>query len=209
MKNRFALAALITLIGIPSFALAADRSGADGGSNGYAMLLARLEQKDFTVDFAALRRAYAKTSSYRPDDPALTALHRQMAEALQKGDDASAIRIARQVLARDYVDIDAHRVLARGADAPDFHRAVADRLLQSILDSGNGKAPETAYLVVSTDEEYSVLDHLGLQASAQSLVEQQGHYYDSLLVIGDAGKPFNIYFNIDLPFATLANGEME
>lgn len=209
MKNRFVLAALITLIGIPSFAHAADRSGADGGSNGYAMLLARLEQKDFTVDFAALRRAYAKTSSYRPDDPVLTALHRQMTEALQKGDDASAIRIARQVLARDYVDIDAHRVLARGADAPDFHRAVADRLLQSILDSGNGKAPETAYLVVSTDEEYSVLDHLGLQASAQSLVEQQGHYYDSLLVIGDAGKPFNIYFNIDLPFATLGDGEME
>jgi hypothetical protein len=197
------------LIGVVCLALSTDASRA-GGADSYSASLMRLKHKDLTIDFGALRRAYAQTPDYHPDDPAMIAMRREMDRDFDSGDRGAAIRIARQLLARDYIDIDAHRILERSAvPCADFHRAVADRLTQSILDSGDGKTPATAYRVLSIDEEYAVLDHLGLQAAAQSLLEQQGHHYDSLLVPGDAGKPFNVYFTIDLSFAASTNGETE
>jgi hypothetical protein len=179
-------------------------------ADGYPALLSRVRQRDLTVDFGALRRAYAQTANYHPEDPAMGALRREMDRDFDSGDRAGAVQIAKHVLALDYVDIEAHRVLERsGASCADFHRTVADRLTQSILDSGDGKSPATAYSVLSTDEEYAVLDRLALQAAAQSLVERDGHHYDVLLVLRDKGKPFEIYFNVDLPLAAPANGGAE
>jgi hypothetical protein len=45
---------------------------------------------------------------------------------------------------------------------------------------------------------------LGLQAAAQSLLERDGHHYDVVVVSGDTGKPFAVYFNVDLPFSAAA-----
>lgn len=194
------------LIGIVSLALSTDRGRADGADS-YPALLLRVRQKDLTVDFGALRRAYAQTADYRPDDPAMAALRREMDRDLDAGDRAEAMQIAKQILAHDYVDIDAHRILERaGAPCADFHRAIADGLTQSILDSGDGKSPATAYSVLSTDEEYAVLDRLELQAGAQSLVERDGHQYDVLLAFRDRGKPFEVYFNVDQPLAASSGG---
>ena len=94
------------------------------------------------------------------------------------------MQIAKEVPARNYLDIDAHRALKHGTGASaDFHRG---RRQADAVDSGSGdgESQETAYLVVSTDEEYPVEDRLGLLDEAQSLVERQGHHYDALLVSG-------------------------
>ena len=206
-RHRLLLCAVLLVVVSLSFSV--DASRADG-ADGYSVLLSRVKQRDFTVDFGALRRAYAQTVNYRPDDPAMGALRREMDRDFDSGDRAKAMQIAKRVLALDYVDIDAHRILDR-SDAPcaDFHRTIADRLTQSIFDSGDGKSPATAYSVISIDEEYAVLDRLALQAAAQSLVERNGHHYDVLLVLRYQGKPFEIYFNVDLLLAEPVDWERE
>jgi hypothetical protein len=66
----------------------------------------------------------------------------------------------------------AHREL-REEERAGFHKAVVQGLLRSIMDSGDGKSTETAYIVISVHEEYVVLQVLGLRPSGQSVLHQE------------------------------------
>jgi hypothetical protein len=77
-------------------------------------------------------------------------------------------------------------------------------LVDSILSSGDGKTPETAYHVISVDEEYAVLNTLGFKVVKQSLMESKGHSYDKMEVLHMKSKePGMIYFNVDMPLGKL------
>ncbi len=75
--------------------------------------------------------------------------------------------------------------------------------LTSILATGDGKGPESAYIVISTSEEYTLTEYLGLKVSGQVLSEHDGHYFDILTVITPSGEEKQVYFNIDKPFGSL------
>jgi hypothetical protein len=45
----------------------------------------------------------------------------------------------------------------------EYHYNIYDGLLNSIYDSGDGISPETAYIVITTKEEYDFLNWFGLQ----------------------------------------------
>ena len=51
-------------------------------------------------------------------------------------------------------------------------------LFTTITSSGNGKTPETAFHVISTTDEYGLMDMLGLSLKSQSLIERHGRSYD-------------------------------
>src|SRR5690606_34167972 len=75
----------------------------------------------------------------------------------------------------------------------------------SILASGDGKTPKTAYKVISIPEEYMTLWRLGLVVEEQSLVESDGRQYDAMRVKHrKTGEESVIYFDIQV-FAKLAN----
>jgi hypothetical protein len=54
--------------------------------------------------------------------------------------------------------------------------------ISEILKSGDGKTPETAYIVYSIDEEYRLLTYLGMKPEMQMLSVFEGQYYDILVV---------------------------
>jgi len=81
-------------------------------------------------------------------------------------------------------------------------------VMDSILASGDGRTPETAMQVITTAEEYSVIDVLDLRLIKQALVLKNGHNYDVMTVCKatepeNTEKTFDLYFNVDLPFASL------
>jgi uncharacterized phage-associated protein len=78
------------------------------------------------------------------------------------------------------------------------HRKIADGLVASILKSGTGKSPETAYKVISISEEYMALLYLELSATEQSLIEENGRFYDLITAKDLNGKTHEIYFDITL-----------
>ena len=51
-------------------------------------------------------------------------------------------------------------------------------LFSAITSTGDGKSPETAYHVISTTDEYGLMDMLGLSLKSQSLIERHGRSYD-------------------------------
>jgi hypothetical protein len=74
-------------------------------------------------------------------------------------------------------------------------------LIITAVDSGDGKSLGTAYVVISTHEEYVLPQVLGLKPGQQSLRQQDGHNYDVLRATDPkSNAPVTLYFNVDIPF---------
>lgn len=196
------LATLLLLVALHGLAF-----GQNGPKEtGYEALVNKLKSGDRSVNFRALRLAYADSpaSTTGPDtDPDKKA----MSQALNKNDFAAAIRHADVVLASNYVDMDAHfaeyiacREL-KEVDKAEFHKFVLQGLLKSITDSGDGKTPETAYQVIDVHEEYVLLHFMRVALpESQSYLHKNGHAYDEIKFKDPAtGKEAVLYFNVDIP----------
>jgi len=169
-------------------------------------LLARVRQSDESVDFLELRRSYADSDAYSPyrDDA-----EESMIAAFGASDYEGTLTIAREILARNYMNIEAHIGSMLACDAlgnaacAAHHAYVARGVIRSIAASGDGRAPATAYVVVSTPEEYALVRTLGVEVLSQSLIRaDDGHAYDVLTVRDrDTGQESQLYFNVDLALA--------
>jgi len=172
----------------------------------YSDLLARVKKGDSTVDFKELRLSYADTSEYNPyGNDRDTRL--KMFAALKAKEFQQAVESAEKILANNFVELNAHFAAYVGnrelghADKAAFHKCMFDGLIKSITGSGDGHSPETAFVVISTDEEYVLFNYLGLRAAEQSLITQNGHSFDRMTATNPKTNETVVYFfNIDKPF---------
>jgi hypothetical protein len=112
------------------------------------------------------------------------------------------------VLEQKYVNIDAHFAAfvanreMGASDKAEFHQAVYRGLIDSIRNSGDGKSTATAWVVISVDEEYSMLRALGFRPGEQALLNEHGHSYDKMTVKSvEDGSVQTFYFNVDIVLA--------
>jgi len=190
---------------------AAAPAAAQPAAPGYDALLARAKSGDATLDFAALRLAFAETPQYHPYGGPAAPFRDAMWKAYNGGDCAKAIEQAGKVIDLVFVDIDAHivsdlcyRRQGDGASA-DLQHMIAQGLLRSIAQSGDGNSPETAYVVIGVDEEYSLLRALGHRPGEQALIKTNGHHYDRMAVKNaKTGASLVVFFNIDRPYGALS-----
>lgn len=171
----------------------------------YETLLAAAQRNPAGADFQTLRMAYAQSDQYAPyahDVEGVEALR----AALQGADMHTALEAAHDLLAYDYLDIEAHMAadyvcLRLGDEAQSaYHRAFARGLIDAILATGDGRDFGSAWIVLSIPEEYTVVRILGLRSTGQRLVQQDGHWFDVLSVQDPAtGETQDMVFNIDLP----------
>jgi len=179
------------------------------GKSVYQTLLKNLQEGSRSIDFATLRLAYTETEDYNPygqDDPIRSA----MFAALKEKRNEDAITEAKKILNKNFVDLDSHYVCKvaykrmNNNERYEFHDYVLQGLLSSILNSGDGKSPESALVVITTAEEYTVLGITGLRSKKQSLIHKNGRHYDRMEVMDPkTGDHFEIFFNIDIPFKWL------
>jgi len=160
-------------------------------------------------DFDALRDAWGRRMDYRAlcetslPTPA-------WAEAEQAKDFAKAYDIAAKWLATcpvvERVHMWAYGDAKQIGDSArmDIHKRWYQGLIKSVLKTGDGKAPETAWKTISVAEEYAVLQYFGLMRGAQALV-MHPVMVDKLTAKPIAGgDPVDLYFNPELHFARLA-----
>jgi Domain of unknown function (DUF4919) len=177
-------------------------------------LLAQAKRNGVAVDFKVLRYAYAESTFYNPYDVAESELRKQMVKALTEDKDCDvAIRHAQTILDKNYVSIDAHimldvcyRRLGQTKEA-DHHGLMAHGLGDSIVTPEDGKTPQTAFVVISIQEEQSVLSMLGLKKARQALIEVEGHKYDLIAVESGSGGTKDVFFNVDRPLSWLARNK--
>lgn len=171
----------------------------------FEALLARVKASDPAVDFAELRRLYAASPAYTPlrdvDEPRLR-------EVMARRADRMTLDVARAILERNYLNVDAHLAAAAACEAlADMacrlhHEYVARGILDSIGRSGDGRTLETAWVVISVPEEYAVAAVLGVRVIGQEVVRRDSRYYDRLTVRDpDTGAERELFFDIDLIYA--------
>ena len=80
------------------------------------------------------------------------------------------------------------------------HEELLSAMLESIRASGDGKSPETAWFVVTTNEEYVFVSRiLGFKVKSQGAVPQGEHFYDRVEVLDPAtGRTHPVWFNTDV-----------
>ncbi|MCL4239129.1 MAG: DUF4919 domain-containing protein [Anaerolineae bacterium] len=175
----------------------------------YDELLAAAQASPAGADFHTLRMAYARSGAYAPytfNRASVQMLH----QALTARDLDAALEAAHDLLSANYLDIEAHMVadyvhtLRGSGEQAAYHRAFAQGLIGAILATGDGRSQDTAFIVLSTAEEYTVLRLLGYQSTMQRLVREDNHAYDVLHGRHTkTGQEVDFYFNIDLPFGWL------
>jgi hypothetical protein len=134
------------------------------------------------VDYTALRAAYPYTEFWDPYGNKTTALLAQ-AQAAQKGGDCpTALDKLDQVIKLDFTIDGAHALRADcqvGKDAA-AEAAIADGLIHSLMNSGDGTSEKTAYVIVTMREEMDVLANRHIQTKTRQtgVRGSDGHYYD-------------------------------
>ena len=79
-----------------------------------------------------------------------------------------------------------------------YHRSMFYGLLWSILASGDGKTPKTAFHVIASDEEYTVLNFIGAKLKQQNL---QG--VNDVMEVELDGKVSVMYFDVSIGLGSL------
>lgn len=134
---------------------------------------------------------------------------RDASEALVAGNYELVLVLTDDLLKECPVDADFHlwrgaALFSIGRDSEgELHKRWYLGLIQSILDSGDGTSAESAYVTISTGEEYSTLSYLRLTPQQQFLVEGPP-MVDAISVEDESGEQSTVYFNPALHFLRLA-----
>ena len=176
----------------------------------YDALVARVKERDATVDLAELREAFTETSAYTAT---AMVFYRALWTPLNSGDFPGALQVAEKVLATNYVEINAHMVASianrqlGNVPRAEYHMNIANGLLRVVMSKGDGASAQTPWIVIDISEEYAVMRALNLSMQSQGLSMANGVNMDTLQVIDMRTKePRTLYFNVDRSMAAMSRG---
>ncbi|MFC0410001.1 DUF4919 domain-containing protein [Roseomonas elaeocarpi] len=190
-------------------AQAAPAAGITQPAGRYEDLLRAAKQDPARADYTALRMAYAAGPSYDP----MAGSPRNQAEvsrALVAQDWTGALAQAEAQLDQFWLDGEMHLLAVLAAErlgnkeVAERHAVAGAGLIRSVLRSGSGVSPASAFTVINIGEEYTLLKTMKLQRTRQALIRENGHAYDQLTAVSADGRTAQVYFNVDLLFAGYA-----
>lgn len=150
------------------------------------------------TDFWRFRRGRL----YVPDASNIRELEERLAESARSESPAGVVDASAALLASDQADINAHTLRAaalRKTDhvtEADFHRAIAQGLIDSIIHAGDGQNAQTAWTVYRVKEEYEVLKAKHARFVSQSRVSVGDRSYDLLDAEREDGEKLHVYFDV-------------
>src|SRR5580704_13359636 len=149
------------LLGTLAISSASALDSAQVARTKYDILKAKVQNGDLNIDWQELR-LNAAVAKLENDYDWRTAA----AEAVREFNGkyyTEALSIGQQIVSHNFANGDGHFLLimlygrlGKQKEA-DQEKLIVDKLMQSILDSGNGITPETAWFTVSSSEEYFLL----------------------------------------------------
>ena len=179
----------------------------------YEEILAAARRGSESIDFSRFRFAFTRTNAYAPYDVEALEEDQTLEEAARASDWKSMLAQARAALERCYVRVRPHLYAAAACEAlgdaveQRHHEQCSRGLLTSILNSGDGRTPDTAFVVIGVWEEYDVLNALKLQLTHQALLPVGDRQVDQITVMSpEASAPFNLYFDVTIPKTMLQRG---
>ena len=179
-------------------------------SKEYELLLDSIKNET-SIDFFSLRMAHTHTNHYSPYESQSQIILHETDKAIEQKEYKVALEKVNKILDDNFLSISAH--LYKGyihktvgdTAISQYHYKIYEGLIKSIAESGDGKTPKTAFIVISTKEEYELLDYFYMYSTGQSLINEDGHSFDILKAVDRTdNKEYDISFNIDLPYTSMS-----
>ena len=177
----------------------------------YGALVTAAQDGDPGVDYTVMRQAYAQTPDYDPFGKKTDGLMRDGQAAYIAKDCKTALGKFKMAIAFNFTLSDAHALsadcLEQTGDKKGEAReeAIAQGLFSSILISGDGKSPNTAFWVVTRHEEEEILAVAGLDGKGQAtLTTAHGPVDKFATTDAKTGKKGALYFNVSALAASSA-----
>jgi hypothetical protein len=158
-------------------------------------------KRGLAVDFHRMRWLFTKTKHYLPTGYPIKDGEKAM-RLLREGKCKYALPQALSVLETYYVSVQAHFVAAvcyHRAGKPRwarFHGWTYSRLIRSILDSGDGRSPKTAYRVISMPEVMAAAAKLKLPRGGFTFFKRDDRLYAAFASAKHSGR---VYFDVTAP----------
>lgn len=169
----------------------------------YAALITAAQKGDPGTDYTAMRQAYAMLADYDPYGRKTNDLIRDGEAAYVAKDCKTALEKFKAAIALSFTLSDAHALsadcLEQAGDKAGEAReeAIAQGLFDSVIISGDGESPETAFHVVTLHEEGVILAIAGLHGTAQALLSTDHGPVDKISVVDPKTEQKSaIFFNV-------------
>ena len=176
---------------------------AAGPADDYAALVTAAKDGDPGVDYTVMRQTYVRSPDYDPLGKKTNGLMHDAQAAYIAKDCKTALAKFRMAIAFNFTLSDAHALsadcLGQAGDKKGEAReeAIAQGLFNSIVASGNGKSPKSAFWVVSRHEEEVVFAVVGLDAKGNGTSKTDQGLVDKFTVADlKTGKAAPMYFNV-------------
>ncbi len=164
------------------------------------------EQDPHNADFAALRQAYMHSDAYRPFK------HIRQEKLMRITDSAAGFEDVRQacqnILDANPLDLEARMLLGVAyeqlgeAQRAEQAHTFAERLLDAILATGDGKSLETAFVIAAEAEAWTIMRVFGIRAREGERILQDDRVYEAFKGTLD-GEAVTIYFDVTAPAQAL------
>jgi tetratricopeptide (TPR) repeat protein len=194
MKKAAAL--VLTVLMLQTIAAAADPAG------DYAALVTAARDGDPGTDYTAMRQAYAMIAEYDPFGEKTNALMRDGQAAYVAKDCKTALERFKAAIALNFTLSDAHALsadcLEQAGDKAGEAReeAIAQGLFNSLIGSGDGNSPATAFRIVTMHEETVILAVAGVNGTKKTTITtDQGPVEKIDITDQETGKKGAVYFN--------------
>jgi len=178
-------------------------AAADNNRQAYDAIVERIKARGFQSDYTLLRNEYVNTSLYNPFDSHQRDAVRAMFEALDANELKKCVKQANEVLDVNFTNLSAHAGAAicfgklDDSDEQEMHSRIYDGLIGAIAATGNGKSPQSAFVVISVDEIYDFLQSQDLEVVTQKLQDSGGRKFDVMSVRDPrTSRNFDVYFDI-------------
>lgn len=173
-------------------------------------------RQEIAQAIALERQTYVQTLNYHPNTPEEYAAISKMKELSQKNLNKELIIYADELLKINPFNLDAlnekvgaYQRLGEAHEMQDVvNRWVG--IFDSILLSGDGTSYETAYKIISFNEETRILELSNVELESRNLVSYNDKTYHFTKAINPiTKKKFEVYFEITRLFQTFKNDEIK
>lgn len=176
----------------------------NSNNTAYNKLVGEALKNPDATDWAALREAYTRTSHYQPynsDDLWKSMSHH--AEIAKKQSSVEAQEEYRRFYLAHFANYIAQTnalKFVKDSGIPDISLDTAERarkgLIKALMDSGDGRTPETAYKVIDIKEEYLILQSLKEKFKKRPVKTIGNEVYDIFDPAGENTSLEPVHFNV-------------
>lgn len=165
----------------------------------YSKYVAQLESGDVNIDYTDFRDSFLDSKQFRKKRRSnYDSLKSMTYSEIKKKDYEQVIKITKAMLSIDYTSMFAHKylqqtykILGDTVNQKKYHD-IEFGMLNSIVNSGDGKTCESGWHVTQIEEEYFVLNVIGAHLQMQAISSGGKNACDKMSVKTDDGE--RIYY---------------